>query len=132
MEKFKFKIGDFILVILIIGLSIFFFLNKFSKEKKHEKKYLIIESPYEKLRYKIIPQNKKIKIKGRLGYSTILVTSNYVKMIDSPCPNKLCIKQGKIFKSGESIICVPNQIIVKIVSEKSLSMQTQEVDVICR
>lgn len=92
-------------------------------------KYIIIESPYKSAKYEFKPQNRKIKIKGRRGNSVILITTNYVKMLDSPCPNKLCIKQGKISSPGESIICVPNQIIIKIVAKENIS---REVDAICR
>ena len=29
-------------------------------------------------------------------------------------PDKLCVKQGEISKAGESIICLPNRIIVSV------------------
>lgn len=40
----------------------------------------------------------------------------YVK--DSVCPDKVCIRSGKISKSGESIICAPNRVAIKIDDEK--------------
>lgn len=33
---------------------------------------------------------------------------------DSVCPDKVCIRSGKISKSGESIICAPNRVAIKI------------------
>jgi hypothetical protein len=38
-------------------------------------------------------------------------------MIDADCPDKLCEKQGKISKNGQSIICLPNKIVIKINSD---------------
>lgn len=40
----------------------------------------------------------------------------YVK--NSACPDKVCVRSGKISKAGESIICAPNRVAV-IISGKS-------------
>ncbi len=34
------------------------------------------------------------------------------------CPDKLCMGMGKISKSGQSIVCLPNQVVVEVVSGK--------------
>ncbi len=39
-------------------------------------------------------------------------------MDKADCPDKLCVKQGKISKSGESIICLPHKVVVKISAEE--------------
>ena len=36
----------------------------------------------------------------------------------SDCPNQVCVKTGRISYSGESAACLPNNIIIKIVSDK--------------
>ncbi len=33
---------------------------------------------------------------------------------ESDCPDKVCVRSGKISKSGESIICAPNRVAIKI------------------
>lgn len=40
----------------------------------------------------------------------------YIK--ESSCPDKVCARSGRISKSGESIICAPNRVAVKINGEK--------------
>ena len=37
----------------------------------------------------------------------------------SDCPDKICIKTGRISYPGESAACLPNGIIIKIVSDKN-------------
>ena len=39
-------------------------------------------------------------------------------MEDANCPDKLCIKQGKIDSNGQKIVCLPNKTVVEIRSEK--------------
>jgi hypothetical protein len=36
---------------------------------------------------------------------------------ESDCPDKICIRSGKLSLPGESAACLPNRIIVKIVSK---------------
>ena len=51
--------------------------------------------------------------------SYILVTQNGEKngqvWIDqADCPDKLCVKQGKISKNGQSIICLPHKLTILV------------------
>ena len=36
----------------------------------------------------------------------------YIK--NSDCPDKVCVRSGRVSKSGESIICAPNRVAIKI------------------
>lgn len=44
----------------------------------------------------------------------IVIENGYVYMKAAICPDKLCVKSGKISKKGEQIICLPNRVIVRI------------------
>lgn len=48
-----------------------------------------------------------------LGTNKVRVQPEGVSMESAHCPDKLCVKQGSISKSGESIICLPNKIIIE-------------------
>ena len=37
---------------------------------------------------------------------------------ESDCPDKVCMRSGRISKSGEGIICAPNRVAVKIDGKK--------------
>ena len=50
------------------------------------------------------------------GGSNILVIENgeaYLSQAD--CPDKLCVRQGKISRSGQVITCLPNRVTVTVV-----------------
>ena len=47
----------------------------------------------------------------------IVIQDNEVYMKEANCPDKLCVNQGNIDISGESIICLPHQLVVEIVSD---------------
>lgn len=57
---------------------------------------------------------KQISIESNLGKNTIDITNNSVCCIESDCPDKICVKKGKIINAfdNEMIICVPHNLII--------------------
>ena len=52
-------------------------------------------------------------------YSNIITIKNReVYMKSSDCPDQICVKQSKIKKQGESIICLPHKLVIRIASEE--------------
>jgi len=58
----------------------------------------------------------EIVVDGYAGKSYLEVTGGRVRMLDSACPDKLCVKTGWISSTGESIVCLPNRVVIEIVS----------------
>lgn len=54
--------------------------------------------------------NKTIRLDG----NTIVIKDGCVRMEWADCENQLCVSQGKISKSGETIICLPHKVSVAI------------------
>ena len=52
------------------------------------------------------------------GYNLVLVSGGIVKVTDADCPDRLCMKQKGISRDGESIICLPHRLVVRIQSQK--------------
>lgn len=51
------------------------------------------------------------------GTNHLVIQNGEVYIDDASCPDKVCIHQGKINKSGELIVCLPNLMIAKVVGE---------------
>lgn len=100
------RILIFLLIISCFSSLIFFnkiFPNKQSIHIYSEGKEVYILS---------INEDNVINIKGKLGFTTVEIKNRKVRIVSSPCSNKLCIRQGWI-ESG-SIICIPNNVIVSV------------------
>lgn len=52
------------------------------------------------------------------NHDTLLIKDGYADMIEADCPDKLCVKQNPISKSGESIICLPNKVVINIIGKQ--------------
>ena len=50
-----------------------------------------------------------------IGESNILtIINNEAYMSNALCPDKICVERGRVSKSGEEIICMPNRVIVRL------------------
>jgi hypothetical protein len=59
-----------------------------------------------------LDKNRILSVEGPAGNTTIEIKDHAVRITDSSCSNKLCIKQGWI-QSG-SIVCLPNRVVVTV------------------
>lgn len=50
---------------------------------------------------------------------TCFINDGKIQVISSNCPDKICIEDGAIKLSGQTIVCLPNQIVIKIIGEDS-------------
>ena len=73
-----------------------------------------------------LSENRRIEIKENKAHNTVVIEDGSVRMEDSDCPDLYCVKQGRITRSGESIICLPHRLSVELVSDKP------EIDAVAR
>ena len=118
----KLKKADILVIILIVIASflIYFFINKLSKEDANISKKVVIT--VDGKIFKEVPLTKdtdeKIDINTVYGKNEVIIEKGEVHMHESNCQDKICMKMGKISIPGDSIICLPNRVMVKIVSDK--------------
>lgn len=46
-----------------------------------------------------------------------LIKSGSVRVLESDCPDKICIDEGSIKLTGQTIVCLPNKVVIKIISD---------------
>ena len=63
-------------------------------------------------------ETETLRVEGADGnYNIVHIEQGTVWVSDADCGNHDCIRQGKISKVGQSIICLPHQMIIRIVGE---------------
>lgn len=69
-------------------------------------------------RYKL-KEDRLLKLRGPLGSTVIEIKNGKIRVIKAPCRDKICMKQGWISRSGDTLICLPNRMMVFISGEAS-------------
>ena len=53
---------------------------------------------------------------GNPAINRIVIENGKAKMLEAECPDQLCVKQKEIVYDKESIICLPNKVVVTVTS----------------
>ena len=108
------KKNDFILIIAVIFIALSaFFVLRFTTDDGQR---VVVKVDGEVYGTYDLREDNVIDIGGT---NTLVIKDNKAHMDDATCPDKLCIKQKEISKDGESILCLPNKVIVTVESPHS-------------
>ena len=61
-----------------------------------------------------LDQDQRIEVRGPLGATVIEIADGRVRVVSSPCRDKLCILKGDLVKIGDWTACMPNRVMLKI------------------
>ncbi len=64
-----------------------------------------VEEPYE---FRVASDSDKAR------YNLVRVEKGQVRVIEASCPDQIDVKQGWISRSHQSIICLPNRLVIRI------------------
>ncbi|WP_320127659.1 NusG domain II-containing protein [uncultured Sphaerochaeta sp.] len=116
---------------LVVDAIIFFFClsSLFLLFAKHPAKsggYLQVESPGGTYRY-ALDKDAHFHVQGPLGETEIEISEGKARIVDSPCPTKSCTHQTPISKGNGWIACLPNEILLTIVSAPDQDVEVDDV-----
>ena len=106
------KKADIILFILIIAAGLMVSLSPLVKEFQGTDVRVTVDGEL----YGIYDLNSDQTIEiSRDGHTNVVVIeSGTVRMESSSCKNQICVEHGKISHGNDSIVCLPNRVVVEI------------------
>ncbi len=60
-------------------------------------------------------ENQTIEIQQNHHLNKITIKDGTVQMTYSDCHNQVCVKDGKVSMANQSIVCLPNKVMVEII-----------------
>jgi hypothetical protein len=102
--------------LLLIGLLVFTLSRYSFFTKPHTSQAIVKTSGNIILTINLLEntETKRFTVEGKIGQAIIEVTDKKVQMYQATCPDQICVKQGWIDSPGQSIICVPNELVIYI------------------
>ena len=67
---------------------------------------------------------REIIIRYKDGYNKIRVEDGRISVVEADCPDKDCLKRGWLKKSGDSTICLPHRLIIRLTGESEVDGAT--------
>lgn len=107
-----------LLIVLLVAAALGFYFFYFRSRPQGDQVQITIDGTV--YGTYSLSKEQKIQIPDASGATTnvLLIKDGKAKMIEANCPDKLCEYQNAISKSGESIICLPNKVVVTVTGEQ--------------
>ena len=74
---------------------------------------IVEQNGQETARY-ALSEDRTVRIEGEGGYNLLVIEGGEVYLSEADCPTQLCVKTGKIRYAGQSIVCLPHKLAVRI------------------
>ena len=104
--------GDKILIVtlLVIGLAGFFLIGLIIPAGG----VAVVEVDGRPLCRMDLSVDARRTVHGPLGETVIQVRGGRIRIAESPCPHKICVRSGWIDRAGRMIVCLPNRVVVRV------------------
>ncbi|MBR1572688.1 MAG: NusG domain II-containing protein [Lachnospiraceae bacterium] len=115
--KYKFRLRDYIALGLLIILGVGICITALVYPKTAGDKVIVEVDGVEFGSYNL-SEDDQIDILVNDKVTNVLeIHDGAAHMIEANCPDKVCIHQGDISNDGQVICCLPNKVVVRIVSD---------------
>lgn len=114
---------DIVIIVLLVCLSFtphFIFAKSWSKDYSSTYANIKISGKlYKDINLSSKNGEETFVINTDHGTNTIKINGNTIQIVEADCHDDLCVKQGIISKVGQSVICLPHELIIEIKGEES-------------
>jgi hypothetical protein len=108
--------ADLILICFLIACT-FFSFSLWFRDKSGQRVIIMVDGKTVK-NMSLEDGKNEVVMQGLKGPFVFEIKDGKVKMKDSACPNKLCVKMGWIRHEGQVVCCIPNRVVLKIIGKK--------------
>ena len=58
---------------------------------------------------------QRIEIPGKVGKCILVISDGKADMESADCPNQICVHHSAISHTGETIVCLPNRVVIEVI-----------------
>lgn len=109
----KRRLADVLVIVFFLVVSLLLFLL-IGKRKEGSEVRVMVEG--KEIGVYSLSRDGEFSLNG--GTNTLIIKDGKAYMADADCPDKLCVRQGKIHRNGETITCLPNKLTITVIDEE--------------
>ena len=88
--------------------------NLYATYSLHEDRVLVVPAPKQNRTDAPAPDADDPASAQYDYYNVVEIKDGKVSVTEASCKNQVCVRHGAISRSGESIVCLPNRLVVRI------------------
>ena len=110
------KKNDLILIAALLAVALLAYagVSLYSKVSTNKAEAVVYQQGKEQGRYRL-SENTVVEISLENGdYNILQIREGQAEITEASCPDKTCVRHRPISRQGESLVCLPNQLVVEI------------------
>ena len=108
-----------ICILLVLALSVFLVVEL----TRREGAYVVVSiDGGEVCRYSL-SEDGEFTLNG--GTNTFVILGGKAYISEADCPDGLCVSQGKISRTGQTVVCLPNRVMLRIVGADEADVELE-------
>ena len=101
-------------IIVVIALVALCLVNLYGKWNTKDAQAVVTIDGTEYGRYPL-SEDRTVKIESENnGYNLLIIEKGDARIEEASCPDKVCVRHKPIDKTGETLVCLPNKVVVEI------------------
>ena len=114
MKKKDFILIGAIVAVIAIAIAVIAIAIAVLSLTKKDGDYVIVRINGNEVAKYSLSQDGEYSLNG--GPNVLRIENGTAYLVSANCPDHLCVKQGKVDQSGETITCLPNRLTVTVYS----------------
>lgn len=111
--------NDIIFLAVLVAVVAVVFLVFSVMGKKEDGAYVLVTIDGEEYGVYSLAQEQEVPIIQDGATTNVLVIEDgFADMTEADCPDKLCVHQKAISRNNETIVCLPNKVVVQVMGSK--------------
>lgn len=109
------KKNDVILVIALLAFALAAFggVSLYSRLSMNKPEAVVYLDGVEQGRYPL-SEDTTVEIRQGIGWNILQIRDGKADITEASCPDKVCVNHRPVNGQGESLVCLPNKMVVEI------------------
>ena len=119
-SKKRFLRNDIILIVSVIVVAVIGLIYLFCFRQTGDNVKVTVDGKL----YGVYSVNEDTRVLIKTGdndqqYNLLIIKNGRAYVKDASCPDGICSSHSKIYRDGESIVCLPNRVVITVVSSSN-------------
>ena len=108
-----------ICILLVLALSVFLVVEL----TRREGAYVVVSIDGGEVCRYALSEDGEFTLNG--GTNTLVISGGKAYISEADCPDGLCVSQGKISRTGQTVVCLPNRVMLRIVGADEADVELE-------
>ena len=108
-----------ICILLVLALSVFLVVEL----TRREGAYVVVSIDGGVVCRYSLSEDGEFLLNG--GTNTLVISGGKAYISQADCPDGLCVSQGKISRTGQTVVCLPNRVMLRIVGAEDADVELE-------